>query len=128
MTSTDPASAWSPAANIDPDGGRLPSGASIISPGIDAGDVLQPVPGSPELAGVSCPAVTLCVAVDAFGHALTTSNPAGGPSAWTVDVAASPADVLAAMSCPSTSLCAALDDVGHVVVSPIPPPCNRAGA
>ncbi len=120
LTSANPASSWTPAANIDPDGGRLPGGASIISPGIDAGDVLQPVAGSPELAGVSCPAVTLCVAVDAFGHALSTSNPTGGPPGWAVDVAASPADALAAMSCPSASLCAALDDVGRVVVSPDP--------
>ena len=119
VTSTNPGIAWSPTVNIDPNGGLLPGGRPLVALGLDGGNVLGSA-GSPGLASVSCPAVTLCVAVDAFGHALTTSDPTGGAAAWNMSVAAPTADTLAAMSCPSTSLCAALDDVGRVVVSTDP--------
>src|SRR6266852_2592623 len=41
-------------------------------------------PGTSTLfTSVSCPASTLCVAVDAHGNMVTSSNPTGGAVAWT---------------------------------------------
>jgi hypothetical protein len=68
VTATDPtggASAWT-VAPVDPNGPAL-------------GFVDQP-----SLTGVSCPSVSLCVAVDRAGNVLTSANPTGGSSAWTV--------------------------------------------
>jgi hypothetical protein len=56
---------------------------------------------------VSCPSVALCVAVDSAGDVLTSTNPAGGPAAWTTSAVAGGTD-LSAVSCPSTSLCLAV--------------------
>ena len=35
------------------------------------------------LNSISCPSTSLCVAVDGTGHVITSTNPTGGPSAWT---------------------------------------------
>ncbi|MEA2589962.1 MAG: hypothetical protein QOH66_2889 [Actinomycetota bacterium] len=36
------------------------------------------------LYAVSCPGVSLCVAVDQLGDVVTSTSPLGGPAAWTV--------------------------------------------
>jgi hypothetical protein len=73
-----------------------------------------------RLSGVSCPSVSFCVAVDlggdVFGDVFVSSDPAGGPAAWTRS--SSPAG-LAGLSCPSSSLCAA-GGTGGVFVSDDP--------
>lgn len=88
--------------------------------------------GSILLRGVSCPATSLCVAVDAAGDALTSSAPTAGPAGWTathVDtnrtrnctgsgLACQPP--LVGVSCPSTSECAAVDFAGNVLTSQDP--------
>jgi hypothetical protein len=71
------------------------------------------------LSAVSCPAASLCAAVDSAGNVLTSTDPAGGPSAW------HPADIdgterLKAISCPSTHLCVAVDGHGRVFSSTDP--------
>ena len=72
-----------------------------------------------NLAGVSCPSTSLCVAVDDAGDVLTSTDPAGGAGAWTVtDVDGSHA--LSGVSCPSTSLCVAVDSAGDVLSSTDP--------
>jgi hypothetical protein len=112
-TSTDPAGgagAWSSPANIDPEAGNSLDDGPLVAPGIRA-----PLGALPS--AVSCPTRTLCVAADAYGHALSTTEPAAGAAAWRLSVAAAAADGLEAMSCPSRSLCAAIDDAGHVVTS-----------
>jgi hypothetical protein len=71
---------------------------------------------------LSCPANNLCVAVDDMGNALTSTNPAGGPSTWMlahID-AHSPAASLMAVSCPSTTFCAAIDDSDDIITSTNP--------
>jgi hypothetical protein len=88
ITSSDPpggASDWS-STPIDPDVTTSQSQAAPV--------------------GISCPAVSLCVAIDNAGNVLTSTNPLGGSSAWT------PTDInsttgLTAISCPSVSLCVA---------------------
>ena len=88
VTSTDPAagpSAWT-TSRIDND---------VTTTGAHA-----------TLDDVSCPSVSLCVAVDNAGNVVSTANPTGGPSAWSAS-AVSGATGLAAISCPSKSLCIA---------------------
>lgn len=60
--------------------------------------------GYAGLLGISCPTVTLCVAVDgaAAGDVLSTSVPRGGASAWRTVRLGGP---LTSVSCPSTGLC-----------------------
>ncbi|MGH2835473.1 MAG: hypothetical protein ACRDKD_04615 [Solirubrobacteraceae bacterium] len=69
------------------------------------------------ITGVSCPSAQLCVAVDAAGRVLHSTNPIGGIANWTkpvrVDsVAQAGGDYagFSAIDCPSTSLCIAVDN------------------
>jgi hypothetical protein len=77
------------------------------------------IDGSNRIDSLSCPSTTLCVAGDAFGNVLTSTNPAGGAGAWsssTVDEG----DFLLGFSCPSTSLCVGAGYDGNVVTSTNP--------
>jgi hypothetical protein len=96
---TSPASTWSDASSVDPPG----------TLGYD---------GDNGLTGVSCPATTLCVAVDANGNVVTSSNPAGGASTWHVANIAS--DSLPGVSCASATLCVAVDSGGSIYSSTNP--------
>jgi len=68
------------------------------------------------ITGLSCPSLSLCVATfsqsDAFeddpSGVITTTNPTGGQSAWTMTYL--PAVGLAGLSCPTVSLCVAVSD------------------
>jgi len=71
---------------------------------------------SPCFVGVSCPTSALCVAVGAAGDVITSTDPTGGPSTWTV-TRVDGSNVVTAISCPSNSFCAAVDQVGNVVTS-----------
>jgi hypothetical protein len=77
---------------------------------IDSGAVIK---------GVSCPSVSLCVAVDNHGNILTTTEPTGGAGAWTSVNVTETAGFIA-LTCPSTSLCVALDGAGEVWTSTNP--------
>lgn len=79
------------------------------------------------LQAISCPGVTLCVAVDNAGDVFTSSQPTGGAGTWTgahieTPVCNSPVPGgtcggFTGISCPSTSLCVAVDIQGNVLVS-----------
>lgn len=75
------------------------------------------------LPGVACPSTTLCVAVDRVGNAVTSTDPAGGPSTWTVaniernSYTFAGAYSLMGVSCPTSSLCVAVDGYGQDVVT-----------
>jgi hypothetical protein len=78
------------------------------------------VDGSNYLNDISCPSASECVATDMAGNIVATSDPGGGPGAWTVHhVAAVPVGVPAAaplgvtgISCASASFCLALEPIG----------------
>ena len=92
---------WSPARLIDP-GSGLGRGVS--------------------LSGVSCPSVSLCVAVDDAGDVVTSTAPTSG-ARWTiahVDRGHGWQPTLDGVSCPSASLCVAVDDAGDAVTSTAP--------
>jgi hypothetical protein len=88
--------------------------------------------GSVLLRGVSCPSTSLCVAVDAAGNVLASTNPAGGSTAWTITHADTNRSYgcggggltcqppLVGVSCPSTALCAAVDFSGNVLTTNTP--------
>jgi hypothetical protein len=58
------------------------------------------------LSDVSCPSPSLCVAADYRGNVVTSIDPSGGASAWTMD-RVDDFTGLSAVSCPSSSLCVA---------------------
>lgn len=70
--------------------------------------------GVADLEGVACPSVSVCVAVDDGGNVLTSTDPAGGSSAWKLAHVVNPngRDAIgnASVSCPSASACAAVED------------------
>jgi hypothetical protein len=109
VTSTDPsggASAWT-VAHVD-DGTGAQCGKY--------GDGDECVLG---LTGVACPSQSLCVADDGEGNAITSTNPAGGATAWrTADIDGrliGGADGLGGVTCPSASLCVTADGYGDHV-------------
>ena len=67
----------------------------------------------PGLWAVSCASISLCVATDDSGNVISSSNPAGGPSAWSGAnaVTAVPASqAYIGISCPSVMVCVAVDN------------------
>jgi hypothetical protein len=77
------------------------------------------VDGSNALTGVACPTTTLCVAVDAAGNAVTSTNPGAGASAWSVSRIDS-AHALTGVSCAAAGLCVAVNAAGGVLTSSNP--------
>jgi hypothetical protein len=68
---------------------------------------------------VSCPSVSLCVAVDDAGNVLTSTDPASGTAPW------KPAQIdggshLSGVSCPTITLCVAFDEFDDVLSSTNP--------
>ena len=68
--------------------------------------------------GLSCPAANVCVGVNSNGEVDTSTNPTGGPSAWTLTAIDSVA--IRSISCPTTSFCAASDSAGNTFTSANP--------
>lgn len=66
--------------------------------------------------GVACPSVSLCVAVAGRGDVITSTNPGGPPSGWTVTNVDSGNEVNG-IACPSVSLCVAYDSDGNILSS-----------
>jgi hypothetical protein len=133
LTSTDPAGgpdAWQHALV---DSGPCPPGAG---PGAPTGrlchDKLDGTgPPRPRwLQEISCPSVSLCVAGDAEGDVLTSTDPTGGSGAWNLayvddsteagPTVTSDQAELVSIACPSVSLCMASDGAGNVLTSKNP--------
>src|SRR5437773_2118884 len=78
------------------------------------------------LVRVSCVSSGLCVVADDDGNVVTSTNPTGGPSAWTVanvDVSVGPnsnGPRLVGVSCPTSGLCVAVDSDGNIITSTKP--------
>jgi hypothetical protein len=73
-----------------------------------------------HLLGISCPTVSLCVAVSGEGYTsgkiLTSTNPTGGATAWTVTQLDESLD-LRGVSCGTPTLCVAVAQQGRLLVS-----------
>jgi hypothetical protein len=76
-----------------------------------------------HLLGISCPTASLCVAVSGerytSGKILTSTNPTGGASAWTVTQLDESLD-LRGISCGTPALCVAVAEQGRLLVSTNP--------
>ncbi len=103
--------------------------SSAPTAGASAWTVSQVDAPNTELFGISCiqsivlgipvPGSALCVAVDGQ-HVVTSTNPTGGASAWTVTPVTG-AITLSSVSCASSSLCVAGDyEFGNVAASTNP--------
>lgn len=94
----------------------VPAAAAATSP-VTFAPPLRVDSGS--LFGVSCPSVSLCVTTDTNGNVVTSTNPTGGPTAWSV-VNVDGTHAMYKVSCATVSLCVAVDDSGNVVTSTNP--------
>lgn len=86
--------------------------------------------GSILLRGVACSTTTLCVAVDAAGNALVSTNPTAGAAGWVtyhadantsfgctgIGLTCQPA--LVGVACPAAAACAAVDFSGNILTTP----------
>jgi hypothetical protein len=82
-------------------------------------------PGSPnqrQLKGVSCPSTTLCIAVGFLGKIITSTDPTGPASGWSVaDLNPTGANIhLFGVSCPTTTFCVAVPSGGEIATSTNP--------
>ena len=75
---------------------------------------------------MSCPSISLCVAVDVFGNVITSTDPTGGKRAWKIVNIDGELGYLSSVSCPSVSLCVAFDWSGNVLTSTDPTGGKRA--
>ena len=71
------------------------------------------------IGAASCPGRSLCLAVDG-PSVLSSTNPTGPRTAWTLATVDPQAASLQAISCPSMRLCVAVDASGNVVSSKTP--------
>ncbi|MDA8275086.1 MAG: hypothetical protein M0029_06860, partial [Actinomycetota bacterium] len=83
---------------------------------VDAGPPFGP---ANHLTALACPTTSLCVAGDAGGRVLVTTDPTGGAPSWRA-VPVDPGGSLTALACPTTSLCVAGDAGGRVLVTTDP--------
>ncbi len=88
--------------------------------------------GPTLMRGIACPTTAECIAVDAAGNDIFSTNPTGGASAWTLahidtdstsgctggGIACQPP--IMGIACPSVSLCAAVDFSGNLLESATP--------
>lgn len=83
---------------------------------------------SRQIRGVSCPTAGFCVAVSLEGLVYTSTDPAGGASAWTATDLdpVGPNDHIYGISCPATNLCVAAAAKGRILTST--DPTGGAGA
>ncbi|MGH2853324.1 MAG: hypothetical protein ACRDLF_03920 [Solirubrobacteraceae bacterium] len=104
-SSTDPASAWHAVVGE----GRIVGSGNHRPPPNQYDD---------PILGVSCASESLCVAVDAAGNTITSTDPASSGSMWTI--APVETQPIWGISCPSSSLCVAIDHAGDVLTTTDP--------
>ena len=86
-----------------------------IDAGVPAGVVASPSrPALVQLTGISCPSLSLCVAVDNYGRTFVSTDPTAPSPKWSVPVSID-SEGLSDVSCPSTSLCIAFDFGGNAL-------------
>jgi hypothetical protein len=67
------------------------------------------------VSALSCASASLCVAVDDDGNVVSSSDPTGGPSAWTIAPIAPGPTYLLDVSCPTDTFCAIASRKGVLV-------------
>jgi len=69
--------------------------------------------------GIDCVSTKLCLVSEDDHELFISTNPAGGPAAWSA-VAVDSASGVTSVSCPSRALCVAVDEAGDVLTSTNP--------
>jgi hypothetical protein len=107
-------------------GDGIVSTSSDPGAGATAWSTAVPVERHTILEAVSCPSVSLCVAIDNHGDAVTSTDPTN-PAAWKITHADSAIDLLTGqpaaltgVSCPSATVCIAVDSAGNVISATVP--------
>ena len=77
-----------------------------------------PADGANHITDVSCPSVSLCVAVDTTGNVAFSTTPASG--GWSGSLLIDNGHQLTAVSCASAALCFAVDNHGSLFASAAP--------
>ncbi len=86
------------------------SGLVVNTRGFAAWRQRSPLPATfTPINGVSCPSVSLCIAVDGGGNVLSSSDPTGGRAAWSLNQVVS--GPISAVSCPTAAFCAAVSSL-----------------
>ncbi len=87
------------------------------------------------ITGISCPSATLCVAVDADGRVMHSTNPLGGLTDWSKPARVNPTTAtgggpagFAAISCPTTTFCLAIDNGATNQIATTTNPAGPASA
>lgn len=112
--------------STDPTAGSAAWTMVQIRPGFPFAGSIVSVP----LTAISCPSSHLCVTGDDFPREIiTTTDPAGGPAAWSDGIGIGHiyhADGLVSVSCPSTRFCATIgDDSVHASTDPTAPAATK---
>jgi hypothetical protein len=79
-----------------------------------------PYASTHDLTALNCISTTLCVAGDAAGNLITTTEPTSGAAAWTVAEQVDPSAQINAVSCSSQALCVAAGNDGAIIHSTNP--------
>ena len=121
------------ATSTDPAGGRAAWAIDRIDPSINDPNSFSSEPNL--LQGVSCPDVSLCVAVDDVGNAISSTTPTAGSEAWQLahadngiayecyhynETGPDCQPGFLGVSCPSVSLCVGVDWSGNVLSTTAP--------
>jgi hypothetical protein len=75
---------------------------------------LAPIGPNPHFYGISCAAANFCAASAGGGKIVTTTDPTGGPSAWSTTQLEGPLE-LRGISCVSAAFCVAVGDNGDKI-------------
>jgi hypothetical protein len=113
-------------SSTDPTAGSAAWTLVQIRPGIPFAGSTVSIP----LTAISCPSSQLCVTGDDFPREIiTTTDPAGGPAAWSDGIGIGHtyhADGLVSVSCSSTRFCATIgDDSFHASTDPTGPASTK---
>ncbi len=109
------------AASANPTGDATAWSVSYLGEGALATGPKAIFPGR-QIRGVSCPTVSLCVAVTYEGLVYSSTNPTGGASAWnTANLSSSGPNIhIYGISCPTPSFCVAVAGRGKILTSTNP--------
>jgi hypothetical protein len=87
------------------------------------------------ITGISCPSAQLCVAVDAAGRLMHSTDPIGATSAWTKPARVNPTTAtgggfagFSAVDCPTTTFCVAIDNGASNQIATTTDPTGPASA
>lgn len=105
-------------ATTDPTS-STPSWSAVPLTQIPATQMVGGFPNALMSSSLTCPSVSVCVAIDSLGRIVTSTNPTGGSGDWQIDPVHD-VDAVNAVSCATPANCVAVDNAGNVLSTGIP--------